>query len=53
VARRVAAGVHAGSVVSLHTGHAGTVEAFPAIVDAVRAKGLEPVLVRDLIAVHR
>jgi peptidoglycan/xylan/chitin deacetylase (PgdA/CDA1 family) len=53
VARRVAAGLHAGSIVSLHTGHAGTVEAFPAIVGAVRARGLEPVVVSDLVGVHR
>jgi peptidoglycan/xylan/chitin deacetylase (PgdA/CDA1 family) len=53
VARRVEARLRPGSIVSLHTGHEGTVEAFPAIVDTVRAKGLEPVTVRDLIAVQR
>ena len=53
VARRVEAGLHGGSIVSLHTGHAATVEAFPQIVAAVRARGLEPVLLSDLIAVRR
>jgi len=39
-----------GSIVSLHLGHAGTVAALPTLVTDARAKGLEPVLVRDLLA---
>jgi len=47
---RVRAGLKPGSIVSLHLGHAGTVAAFPTLVADARAKGLEPVLVRDLLA---
>ncbi len=47
---RVRAGLKPGSIVSLHLGHAGTVAAFPTLVSDARAKGLEPVLVRDLLA---
>jgi peptidoglycan/xylan/chitin deacetylase (PgdA/CDA1 family) len=39
-----------GSIVSLHLGHAGTVAAFPTLVADARARGLAPVLVRDLLA---
>ena len=47
---RVRQGLKPGSIVSLHLGHAGTVSAFPTLVADARAKGLEPVLVRDLLA---
>ena len=47
---RVRQGLKPGSIVSLHTGHAGTVTAFPTLVADARARGLEPVLVRDLLA---
>jgi peptidoglycan/xylan/chitin deacetylase (PgdA/CDA1 family) len=47
---RVRANVKPGSIVSLHLGHAGTVAAFPTLVADIRARGLEPVLVRDLLA---
>jgi peptidoglycan/xylan/chitin deacetylase (PgdA/CDA1 family) len=47
---RVRQGLKPGSIVSLHLGHAGTVAAFPTLVSDARAKGLEPVLVRDLLA---
>ncbi|MEA2932023.1 MAG: hypothetical protein QOI56_808, partial [Actinomycetota bacterium] len=50
IATRVAGGLHPGAVVSLHTGHEATVDAFDAIVAAVRAAGMEPVLLRDLLA---
>jgi peptidoglycan/xylan/chitin deacetylase (PgdA/CDA1 family) len=50
VLSRVKAGVQAGSIVSLHFGHAGTVAAFPVVVAAIRDRGLEPVLVRHLLA---
>lgn len=49
VLKRVKAALHPGAIVSLHTGHAGTVEAFEPIVVAVRAAGLEPVRLRDLL----
>jgi peptidoglycan/xylan/chitin deacetylase (PgdA/CDA1 family) len=47
---RVRQNLKPGSIVSLHLGHAGTVAAFPTLVSDARAKGLEPVLVRDLLA---
>jgi len=50
VLSRVKAGVQAGSIVSLHFGHAGTVAAFPGVVAAIRDRGLEPALVRHLLA---
>ena len=37
VQQRVIDGLHGGAVVSLHFGHPGTVEALPAILDAVAA----------------
>ena len=49
VVRAVEAALHPGAIVSLHTGHSGTVTAFAPIVQAIRAKGLHPVLVRDLL----
>jgi len=49
VATRVAAGLRPGSIVSLHTGHAGTVAAFDPILAAVRARGLQPVLLHQLL----
>jgi peptidoglycan/xylan/chitin deacetylase (PgdA/CDA1 family) len=50
VEARVRQGLKPGSIVSLHTGHAGTVTAFPTLVGDARARGLQPVLVRDLLA---
>ena len=50
VAARVKAAVQPGSIISLHTGHVGTVRALEAMVTDIRARGLRPVLVRDLIA---
>ena len=43
VRRRVAAAVQPGSVVSLHLGHSGTVQALPGILDDLAARGLKPV----------
>jgi hypothetical protein len=48
--RRVAAGLHPGAIVSLHTGHAGTVAALGPILAAVRARGLVPVPLHRLLA---
>jgi peptidoglycan/xylan/chitin deacetylase (PgdA/CDA1 family) len=50
VAARVAARLRPGSIVSLHTGHAGTVAALPRILAACAAKGLRPVPLHDLLA---
>jgi peptidoglycan/xylan/chitin deacetylase (PgdA/CDA1 family) len=44
-----AAGLAPGSIVSLHTGHAGTVAAMPRIIAAARARGLKPVPVHRLL----
>jgi peptidoglycan/xylan/chitin deacetylase (PgdA/CDA1 family) len=46
---RVQAGLQPGSIVSLHTGHAGTVQAFGPVVAAMRARGLRPVTVSQLL----
>jgi peptidoglycan/xylan/chitin deacetylase (PgdA/CDA1 family) len=43
VERRVAAALHGGAIVSLHTLYEGTAVAFPAVVDHIRAAGLQPV----------
>jgi len=50
IVSRVRAAVKPGSIVSLHLGHPGTVTAFPTVVADIRARGLRPVLVRDLLA---
>jgi peptidoglycan/xylan/chitin deacetylase (PgdA/CDA1 family) len=42
--------VRAGSIVSLHFGHAGTVEALPGILAGLRQRGLEPVTLSRLLA---
>lgn len=49
VLRRVSAALHPGAIISLHTGHAGTVHAFEPMVNAVRARGLRPVRVHELL----
>jgi peptidoglycan/xylan/chitin deacetylase (PgdA/CDA1 family) len=49
IADRVAAKLHPGAIVSLHTGHAHTVAAFEPMVTAARAHGLTPVRVGDLL----
>lgn len=50
VVSRTAAGLHPGAIVSLHTGHAGTVSALPRIIDALQSRSLQPVTVSDLLA---
>lgn len=50
VIERVTSGLHPGAIVSLHTGHANTVDAFEAMVGAARHRNLTPRLVRDLVA---
>jgi peptidoglycan/xylan/chitin deacetylase (PgdA/CDA1 family) len=49
VLSRVVAGLHPGAIVSLHTGHAGTVKAFEPMVAEARRRRLTPALVRDLV----
>lgn len=50
VVGRTLAAVRAGSVVSLHFGHAGTVAALPRIVAGLRDRGLTPVTASALFA---
>jgi peptidoglycan/xylan/chitin deacetylase (PgdA/CDA1 family) len=50
VVGRVTTAVRPGSIISLHFGHPGTITALPAVVTALRTQGLQPVLVRDLLA---
>jgi peptidoglycan/xylan/chitin deacetylase (PgdA/CDA1 family) len=49
IVARVRTGLHAGAIVSLHTGHAGTVAAFPGILDAIAAARLKAVTVHQLL----
>ncbi len=51
IVTRVTQALRPGSIVSLHTGHAGTVEAFPALVQLIRARNLKPVLIGDLVKI--
>ncbi|WP_279354690.1 polysaccharide deacetylase family protein [Frankia canadensis] len=50
VVARVRAGVLPGSIVSLHFGYPGTVRAFPRIVANLRAAGLVPGRLHDILA---
>ena len=50
VRERTLAAVRAGSIVSLHLGHAGTVAALPGILAGLRARGLRAVTVNELLA---
>ncbi len=49
VTSRVLAAVRPGSIVSLHLGHLGTVQAMPAILDGLRSRGLTAVTMSDLM----
>lgn len=49
VRRTVLAQVRPGSVVSLHLGHAGTVEALPALLDGLKQRGLRAVTTSELL----
>jgi peptidoglycan/xylan/chitin deacetylase (PgdA/CDA1 family) len=49
VTQRTLAAVKPGSIVSLHFGHAGTVEAMPAILDGLEQRHLTPVTVSTLL----
>ena len=48
--RAGAAAAAAGSIVSLHFGHPGTVEALPGILDDLQSRGLQPVTASALLA---
>ena len=50
VTQRALAGVHAGSIVSLHFGHAGTLAALPGILDGLARRNLSPVTTSELLA---
>ena len=50
VRSRTLAGVQRGSIVSLHLGHQGTVDALPGILDGLSQRGLHPVTVSELLA---
>jgi peptidoglycan/xylan/chitin deacetylase (PgdA/CDA1 family) len=43
------AGVKNGSIISLHFGHNGTVEALPALIEKLHAKGFIPVTLTTLL----
>ena len=49
VVSRTLAAVRPGSIVSLHLGHLGTVQALPAILDGLVGRGLTPVTVQKLL----
>ncbi|MCM3883887.1 polysaccharide deacetylase family protein, partial [Frankia sp. R82] len=51
VVARVRSGLQPGSIVSMHFGYPGTVAAFPRIAANLRAAGLTPVTVHDLLTV--
>jgi peptidoglycan/xylan/chitin deacetylase (PgdA/CDA1 family) len=53
VRENVLAGASAGSVVSLHLGHAGTVAALPALLEDLRERGLKPVTASELLGLPR
>jgi peptidoglycan/xylan/chitin deacetylase (PgdA/CDA1 family) len=50
IVSRLLAGVRGGSIVSLHLGHAGTVQAMPAILDGLRSRGLPVISMSPLMA---
>jgi peptidoglycan/xylan/chitin deacetylase (PgdA/CDA1 family) len=50
VAARTLAAVRAGSIVSLHLGHPGTIEALPTILAGLAARGLHAVTMTRLVA---
>lgn len=49
VTDRTLAATVGGSIVSLHMGHQGTIDALPAILDGLEAKGLQPVSLSTLL----
>lgn len=49
VVDRTLAAVQAGAIISLHMGHAGTIDALPAILDGLAARQLRPVTLTTLL----
>jgi peptidoglycan/xylan/chitin deacetylase (PgdA/CDA1 family) len=49
IAKRTNDTVQPGSIISLHFGHQGTIDALPAILLDLRRRGLEPVTVGTLL----
>ena len=50
IVRRTGDAIQAGSIVSLHFGHPGTIEALPDIFNLLDARGLDAVVVKKLLA---
>jgi peptidoglycan/xylan/chitin deacetylase (PgdA/CDA1 family) len=49
VSQRTLAAVQPGSIVSLHFGHSGTIDALPTILDGLQSRGLVPVTTTALL----
>ena len=49
ITRTVLGSATAGSIVSMHLGHPGTVRALPSILDGLRTRGLRPVTATELL----
>jgi peptidoglycan/xylan/chitin deacetylase (PgdA/CDA1 family) len=49
IVRNVLASARPGSIVSLHLGHPGTLEALPRLLDGLSARGLRPVTVTQML----
>lgn len=49
IVSRTAAALRPGSIVSLHLGHPGTVQALPRLLDLLHSRGLTPVTVTELL----
>lgn len=49
IVQSVLQGARGGSIVSLHLGHPGTVQALPAVIDGLRRRGLRPGSVTELL----
>ena len=50
VRQNVRAGAVGGSIVSMHFGHQGTIDALPGVLDDLRARGLATATVGELLA---
>lgn len=50
IVERIGRAVRPGSIVSLHLGHAGTVDAIDDVVAGLRGRGLQPVTVSSILA---
>ena len=42
-------GIKGGSIISLHFGHKNTVDAMPAVIENIKAKGYQPVTLTELL----